>query len=111
MRGLALDTYTLLSSLPILLEQVTHIGGRVPPPFNVLISYLPAPRNSLYLNGARLEALQGLPLLFQGQSLVIVVVRYTDGLAFSFTACEAVHPRVERLTLCCSEALAELELA
>ncbi len=111
MGGRAIDVYTMLTTLPIAAGQIIPGGGRVPPPFNVLISNLPGPRERMYFNGARMDELQGLPLLFDRQSLAIVAVSYADQLELSFTACEAAHPHIGRLARYVDDALAELEAA
>src|SRR6185295_15390895 len=46
--------YTLLMSAPYLTGLMAGLGGRAPVPFNVAISNVPGPTETLYYNGERL---------------------------------------------------------
>jgi diacylglycerol O-acyltransferase len=107
--GDTIDTYTLLVTTPILLEQVVGLGGHLPPMFNIPISNVPGPRTAKYLNGARLREIYALTVLYGGQALNTVAVSYAGWLNFSFTACGDSLPHVQRLAVFCREALEELE--
>jgi diacylglycerol O-acyltransferase / wax synthase len=114
LRGISsgtIDTYTLLAVTPILIEQLTRLGGRVPPLFNVPISNVPGPRKPLYFDQARLDELQALTVIYSGYALNIVAVSYADRLQLSFTACPDVLPHSQRLSVLCGESLDELEEA
>jgi diacylglycerol O-acyltransferase len=104
-----IETYTLLAVTPILIEQLTRAGGHVPPQFNVPISNVPGPRQRLYFNGAPMEEIQALTVIYGGQALNIVTLSYADRLDFALTACAHALPHVDRLAAACGEALAELE--
>jgi WS/DGAT/MGAT family acyltransferase len=104
-----IDTYTLLAVTPILVEQVTRAGGHTPPQFNVPISNVPGPRNRMYFNGAPMEEIQALTVIYGGQALNIVTLSYAERLDFAFTACAEALPDVDRLADACTEALEELE--
>jgi WS/DGAT/MGAT family acyltransferase len=106
-----IDTYTLLVTTPILVEQLARLGGRIPPMYNIPISNVPGPRQPKYLDGALLRDIHALTVLYSGQALNVVAVSYADRLNFSFTACADTLPHVQRLADHCSEALTELELA
>jgi diacylglycerol O-acyltransferase len=107
--GDTIDTYTLLVTTPILLEQVVGLGGHLPPMFNIPISNVPGPRTAKYLNGARLREIYALTVLYGAQALNTVAVSYAGWLNFSFTACGDSLPHVQRLAVFCREALEELE--
>jgi WS/DGAT/MGAT family acyltransferase len=109
MPGGAIDAYTLLAVTPILLEQLSRVGGRVPPLFNVPISNVPGPRKPLHLNGARLEEIQALTVIYGGYGLNIVTLSYAEKLDFAFTACADTVPHSQRLAVYSDDALAELE--
>jgi diacylglycerol O-acyltransferase / wax synthase len=105
----ALTPYTSTLMLPFLMEQVTRFGGRMRPMFNVVISNVPGPKAPLYLEGARLESVYPLSVLFHGQGLNITCIRYLDEFSFGFTACPDVVPLLDRLPAFTQEALEELE--
>ena len=105
----AVDAYTLLAVSPILAEQLLRMGGRVPPLFNVPISNVPGPRDRLFLDGAALDELHALTVIYDGYGLVIVAVSYGDRLQMSFTACPDTLPHSQHLALHCGRALEELE--
>ncbi|MCQ4359962.1 MULTISPECIES: wax ester/triacylglycerol synthase family O-acyltransferase [Mycobacterium] len=105
----AIETYSLLATTPILLEQFVRLGGHIPPMFNIPISNVPGPRQQKYLDGAPLREVQALTVLYGGQALNIVAVSYVDRLNLSFTACHAALPHVQRLAVHCGAALQELE--
>lgn len=111
MGDVMVDVYSLLAFAPVILHQVTRIGGRARPPFNVLISNIPGPPERLYWNGAPMESAQAIPVLFRSTSLIIAVTSYVDQVNFGFTMCPSTLPRCTLLAGCFAEALTELELS
>lgn len=107
----ALTQYTLALMVPFVAEQLAGAGGRFRPVFNVVVSNVPGPKQPLYLEGARLEALYPLSVLFHGQGLNITCLRYLDTLHFGFTGCPDTVPRLGMLPAYCRTALTELESA
>lgn len=106
----ALLPYTSTLMLPFIVEQLSRYAGRLRPMFNVVISNVPGPKTPLYLEGARLESVYPLSVLFHGQGLNITCVRYTDQFSFGFTGCPDVVPWLERMPEYTREALEELEV-
>ena len=107
-----LTVYSLLGvATPILVEQLLGLDGRITPMSNVAISNVPGPRKTLYYNGAALQRLGAITVLYGGQALNIVAMSYTDALQFTFTACDTRLPDVERLAEHCRQALDDLEAA
>lgn len=105
-----LTIYSLLGvATPIFVEQLFGLDGRITPISNVAISNLPGPRKALYYNGAPLQRLGAITVLYGGQALNIVAMSYADTLQFTFTACDTRLPDVERLTEHCRRALDRLE--
>lgn len=96
---------------PYALQQALGLAGRTRPMFNVVISNVPGPSEHLYLFGARLEAMYPASVLYHGQALNITCVRYGDDLNFGFTAWRDALPHVQRISVYCADALAELERA
>ena len=105
----AINNYTMLLMAPFMVGQVTGITSIKRPMFNVVISNVPGFKNPLYLNGAELDALYPVSLIFNGQALNITVFTYVDKLAFSFTADRASLPHVQRLSVYTKDALDEME--
>lgn len=105
----AINNYTMLLMAPFMLGQVMGLTSIKRPMFNVVISNVPGFKNPLYLNGARLDALYPVSLIFNGQALNITVFTYVDKLNFSFTADRASLPHVQRLSVYTGEALEEME--
>lgn len=87
------------------------ISARIPPVFNVAISHVPAPRETLYRRGARLDATYALPPTLTGQALNLGVVSDAQTVAFSLVACSAVVPGAEQLLDHLEVSLKELERA
>lgn len=82
---------------------------KLTPPFNVLISNVPASRDPLYLNGARLEHLHPVSFLYESQGLNITVISYEYTMDFGFIACDDVIPDIAHLADLHLEAFRELE--
>lgn len=79
------------------------------PPFNVIISNVPGPRNPLYFNGARLEQMYPLSIPTPGQALNITVTTYVDHLEVGLTGCRRSVPHLQRLLDHLETSLVELE--
>ncbi|MFX0578457.1 wax ester/triacylglycerol synthase family O-acyltransferase [Nocardia nepalensis] len=108
LRGAALTGYTLLVTLPILVEHLLRLGGRTRPLFNVPVSNVPGPAEPLYLNGSQVMSLHAMTVLYNGQGLNVVCLSYGGRLELSFTACPAAVPDVDRLAALYDESVAEL---
>jgi WS/DGAT/MGAT family acyltransferase len=105
----ALITYTVLISSPQMLTRLPGLGSHVPPIYNVIISNVPGPRQTLYFLGAEMQAYYPISALAHGQALNITVMSYAGGLYFGFTACPDRVPSVQRLAVYMGDALDELE--
>ena len=101
--------YTTLVMLPFTIGQLIGTAGRVRPMFNLVISNVPGPKKSLYLNGARMQGMYPVSLLFNGQALNVTVTSYVDSLDFGVIACRRSLPQVQRLLDHLEASLAELE--
>jgi WS/DGAT/MGAT family acyltransferase len=90
---------------------LTRIPGSssAPPPYNVLISNVPGPRERLYWNGAELEAIYPLSIPTENQALNITCLSYADHLEFGLVGCRLAVPKLQRLLDYLEESLAELE--
>lgn len=105
----ALEQFTLLGLSPLILGQMTGLLSKAPPFFNFVVSNVVASKDRLYLNGAELEAMYPISVLFDGYALNITVVGYADRLSIGFTGCRDALPSLQKLAIYTGEALAELE--
>ncbi|AYA04049.1 wax ester/triacylglycerol synthase family O-acyltransferase [Acinetobacter sp. WCHAc010034] len=65
--------------------------------FNLVISNVPGPREALYWNGARLNALYPASIVMDGQALNITMTSYQDKLEVGLTACRNALPKMQNL--------------
>ncbi len=94
---------------PLLLQSVPGLHSLLRPPFNLIISNVPGPRETLYLNGSRLLGMYPLSIPFDGQALNITCTSYADELAFGLTGCRRSVPRLQRMLGFLEDSLSELE--
>lgn len=104
-----LTQYTMLLMSPYVLQLVSGLGGRTRPVFNVTISNVPGPKEPLYYNGARLEAMYPVSLIAHGGALNITCLSYADSLNFGYTGCRDTLPSMQRIAVYTGEALDELD--
>jgi diacylglycerol O-acyltransferase len=98
--GLSPLQATALSALtmaPIALSAMGGLSRWAPPPFNLVISNVPGPREALYYNGAEMEGLYPLSILLDGQALNITVTSYRGSLDFGLTGDRRALPHLQRL--------------
>jgi len=79
--------------------------------FNVTISNVPGPMQTLFFNGAKLEQMYPISLLSHGQALNITVVSYAGQFNVGFTGCRDTLPHMQRLATYMAEELEALEAA
>jgi diacylglycerol O-acyltransferase len=102
---------------PLLLAQAARIAARTKildrmnPPFNVIISNVPGPRDSLYCGGAEMQTYFPVSAVAEGQGLNITVISYRDSLDFGVIACRELVPDVWKFKDLFAEGLEELEKA
>lgn len=65
--------------------------------FNLVISNVPGPREPLYWNGAKLDALYPASIVLDRQALNITMTSYLDKLEVGLTACRNALPRMQNL--------------
>ena len=82
-----------------------------PPPFNICISNVPGPQQTLYCNGARLDGNYPLSVAMNGQALNITVATCGDDLDFGLVGCRRSVPHLQRLLDHLEAALKDLEQA
>ena len=113
MAGLSQLQATALSAAmmaPLLLEQ-TPVSGLFRPAFNIVISNVRGPAETLYWNGARLDGMYPLSIPTNGQALNITVTTYAGRAQFGLTGCRRTLPHMQRLLQGLEDSLAALEKA
>jgi diacylglycerol O-acyltransferase len=96
---------------PLGLWPLLRLTGTARPPFNLVISNVPGPREPLYWNGARLDGLYPLSIPLDGQALNITCTSYSDEIAFGLTGCRRTVPHLQRLLGYLDAELSALEQA
>jgi diacylglycerol O-acyltransferase len=105
----AINQFAMLGLAPLIFAQMTGLGTKIPPFFNFVVSNVVASRSKLYLNGAELEAMYPISILFDGYALNVTIVGYADRIAVGFTGCRDAIPSLQRLAVYTGDALADLE--
>lgn len=112
MTAAELTDYAIAITSPLVLGNLTGLSGRTRRPlFNVTISNVPGPTETLYWNGAEMQGIYPASLLQDGYALNITQTSYRDQMAFGITADRAALPRVQRLIDHLDEELTALEKA
>ena len=101
--------YTAVVSSPMGIPMIMGMGGKLPPPFNLTISNVPGPRQKMYWNGAPLEGMYPVSIVFEGGAVNVTVTSYEDSLDFGIIACRKAVPSAQRLIDYLEDALKELE--
>ena len=99
--GPAIGPTIALSMLPF--------DTRIPPSFNIPISNVPGPRETLYFNGAHVEKIYPVSTVYDGMALNITVCSYGEQMAVGYVADRDVIDDLETLIPLTEQALAELE--
>jgi diacylglycerol O-acyltransferase len=102
---------TALGVSPLGVYPLLRLDGKAPPPFNLIISNVPGPRQNMYWNGWRLDGLYPLSVVLDGQALNITVTSFADAIAFGLTGCRRSVPHLQRLLGYLDDELNALELA
>ncbi|MCG5432432.1 wax ester/triacylglycerol synthase family O-acyltransferase [Mycobacterium sp. MYCO198283] len=82
-----------------------------PPPFNLVISNVPGPREPMYWRGARLDGNYPLSIALDGQALNITLSNNADNLDFGLVGARREVPSLQRLLGHLEESLKDLERA
>ena len=107
------------------LERLAHAAGmsapmgasmvtghaRRRPIYNVVISNVPGPKQTLYLDGMRLDEVYPVSIPVEYLALNITITGYRDQLGFGYVACRRSVPALQRMLDYTGDALAELETA
>jgi diacylglycerol O-acyltransferase / wax synthase len=96
---------------PAILAPMLRLQGISRPPFNLIISNVPGPRQPHYFNGARLVGLYPLSIPIHGMALNITCTSYDENLCFGLTGCRRTVPHLQRLLIHLDDELSALEKA
>ncbi len=96
---------------PLLLNSLVGMHKVARPPFNLIISNVPGPRDPLWWNGARLQGHYPLSIPLEGQALNITLVSYDGQLHVGITGCRRTVPHLQRMLFGLEKGLADLEQA
>lgn len=77
--------------------------------FNIVVSNVPGPRETLYWNGAKLEGIYPVSIAMDGQATNITVVSYAEKFEIGIIACRRTLPHMQKLLQYLEDGLAELE--
>lgn len=96
---------------PLGLAGVPGFTRATAPPFNIVISNVPGPRQPLYWRGARLDGNYPLSIALDGQAMNITVVSNAGNLDFGLVGCRRSVPHLQRMLSHLESSLKALELA
>lgn len=102
---------TALGMSPLAVYPLLHLDGRARPPFNLIISNVPGPREDMYWNGWRLDGLYPLSVVLDGQALNITVTSHAKEIGFGLTGCRRSVPHLQWLLGYLDDELSALEVA
>ena len=100
-----------LGMAPAVLPAMLGLQGITRPPFNLIISNVPGPRQTHYFNGARLDGMWPLSIPIHGMALNITCTSYAGEMGFGLTGCRRTVPHLQRLLVHLDDELAALEKA
>jgi len=112
MKGLDATGVMLLSALsfaPLALGPLFRFEALRKPPFNIVISNVPGPKERLYWNGVELLGTYPVSILTDGQALNITVTTYAGSLEVGIVGDRQALPSLQRLLVHLEDSLSDLE--
>jgi diacylglycerol O-acyltransferase len=100
-----------LGAAPLVLHPALRLNGIARPPFNLVISNVPGPREPVYFNGAKLDGMYPASVPMHGQAMNITCTSYNGQMGFGLTGCRRSVPSLQRMLGHLETALADLEVA
>ncbi|MCL8250893.1 wax ester/triacylglycerol synthase family O-acyltransferase [Aeromicrobium fastidiosum] len=101
--------FSAVQMLPLAMTPVPGFVRYTHPPFNVIISNVPGPKEQMYFNGAKLEGMYPVSIVLDGQALNITLTSRDKYLDFGLIGCRRSVPSLQRLLTHLESSLAELE--
>ena len=111
MTPLQIMAMSALGMAPSIVTPMLRLQGIIRPPFNLIISNVPGPRKTLYLNGAKMVGTYPLSIPINGMALNIPCNSYVDDMDFGLTGCRRSVPHLQRLLGHLDDELGALEKA
>jgi diacylglycerol O-acyltransferase len=111
MSRLQITAMSSIAMAPLALGSLFGAHKLLPPPFNLVISNVPGPKQPLWMAGARLDEFYPLSIPTVGQALNITVTSYIDRMEFGLTGCRRNVPHLQRLLTDLETSLTDLERA
>jgi diacylglycerol O-acyltransferase len=102
----------LMYGLGVVGPSLLHLGtGMVPSMqgFNLMLSNVPGPKDTLYWNGLELDAMYPVSIPAHQMAVNITVMSYRDNLEVGIVACRVALPRIQRLIDYLHEGLDDIE--
>lgn len=96
---------------PTILLPLLPFDTKVPPSFNIPISNVPGPQETLYFNGSRVDELYPVSTIWDGIGLNATVCSYADRISVGYVADRDLTPDLETLIPFTERALDDLEAA
>lgn len=101
--------FSAVQMLPLAMTPIPGFVRYTNPPFNVIVSNVPGPREQMYFNGARLDGMYPVSIVTDGQALNITLASRDKYLDFGIIGCRRSVPHLQRLLIHLESALSELE--
>jgi diacylglycerol O-acyltransferase len=108
---LAYSGYLLAPAAAQLVGALTGIGQALPKTINLVVSNLAGPKQTLYMRGAKLEAIYPISIPVHGMALNITLESYDGTLCFGFVGCREAVPSLQKLAVYTGDAVEELAAA
>lgn len=97
--------------VPTALSPMLPFGSRVRPSYNLPISNVPGPRERSYFNGASIDEIYPVSVVYDGMALNVTLCSYADQIGVGYVADRDVLADIDDLIPLTEVALAELEAA
>ena len=101
-------TPSMLTGLAARLYVGLGLANRLAPMFNTVITNIPGPPISLYMNGARLVTQYGLGPVFEGMGIIHPVFSNSGRITISFTSDRTIMPDPEHYADCIQDSFEEM---
>ena len=111
MTQLQILAMSALGMAPSIVTPMLRMQGIIRPPFNLIISNVPGPRKTQYLNGAKMVGTYPLSIPINGMALNITCNSYVDDMDFGLPGCRRSVPHLQRLLTHLDDELGALEKA
>jgi diacylglycerol O-acyltransferase / wax synthase len=97
MTPLQIKAMSALGMAPSILTPMLGLQRVIGPLVNLIISNVPGPRSTLYLNGAKMTGAYPLSIPINGMALNITCNSYAENMDFGLTGCRRSVPHLQRL--------------